>query len=29
MNYQTEEDYELTNGKQTFEIKELEVYEVR
>jgi len=28
MNYLTEEDYELTNGKQTFEIKELEVYEV-
>ena len=28
MNYQTEEDYELTGGKQTFEIKELEVYEV-
>ena len=28
LNYATEEDYELTNGKQTFGIKELEVYEV-
>ena len=28
LNYATEEDYELTNGNQTFGIKELEVYEV-
>ena len=28
LNYQTEEDYELTNGNQIFGIKELEVYEV-
>ena len=28
LNYATEEDYELTNGKQTFGIRELEVYEV-
>ena len=29
LNYQTEEDYELTNGNQTYGIKELEVYEVK
>ena len=29
MNYATEEDYELTNGNQSFGIKELEVYDVR
>ena len=28
LNYATDEDYELTNGNQTFGIKELEVYEV-
>ena len=28
-NYATEEDYELTNGKQAYGIRELEVYEVR
>ena len=28
LNYQTEEDYELTNGNQIFGIKELEVYEI-
>ena len=28
LNYATEEDYELTNGKQAYGIKELEVYEV-
>ena len=28
LNYSTDEDYELTNGKQKFEIKELEIYEV-
>ena len=29
LNYATEEDYELTNGNQTYGIKELEVYEVK
>ena len=28
LNYATDEDYELTNGKQAYGIKELEVYEV-
>ena len=28
LNYATEEDYELTNGKQAYGIKELEVYEI-
>ena len=28
LNFATDEDYELTNGKQKFEIKELEIYEV-
>ena len=28
MNYSTEEDYELTNGNQSYGIKELEVYEI-
>ena len=28
LNYETEEDYELTNGNQAYGIKELEVYEV-
>ena len=28
LNYSTEEDYELTNGKQAYGIKELEVYEI-
>ena len=29
LNYATQEDYELTNGKQAYGIRELEVYEVR
>ena len=29
LNYATQEDYELTNGNQTFGIKELEVYEIK
>jgi hypothetical protein len=28
LNYRTTEDFELTNGKQNFEVRELEVYEV-
>ena len=28
LNYNTEEDYELTGGKRTFEVKDIEVYEV-
>ena len=28
LNFATEEDYELTNGKQQFNIKDLEIYEV-
>ena len=28
LNFNTEEDYELTGGKRTFEIKDIEVYEV-
>ena len=28
LNYATEEDYELTNGKQAYGIRELEVYEI-
>ena len=29
LNYATQEDYELTNGKQAYGIRELEVYEVK
>ena len=29
LNYATEEDYELTDGNQTYGIKELEVYDIR
>ena len=28
LNFNTEEDYELTGGKRTFEVKDIEVYEV-
>ena len=28
VNYETKEDYELTGGKRTFEVKDIEVYEV-
>ena len=28
MNYNTEEDYELTGGERVFGVKEIEVYEV-
>ena len=28
LNYYTEEDFELTGGKQTFEVKDIEVYDV-
>ena len=28
MNYNTEEDYELTDGNRVFKVKEIEVYEV-
>ena len=28
MNYNTEEDYELTGGDRVFNVKEIEVYEV-
>ena len=28
LNYETEEDYELNGGEQTFKVKEIEVYEV-
>ena len=28
LNFNTEEDYELTNGKRSFEVKDIEVYEV-
>ena len=28
LNYNTEEDYELTGGERTFEVKDIEVYEV-
>ena len=29
LNYATEEDYELTNGEQSYQIRELEVYDVK
>ena len=28
LNFDTEEDYELNGGERTFEVKEIEVYEV-
>ena len=28
LNYETKEDYELTNGEENFEVKEIEVYEI-
>jgi len=28
LNFNTEEDYELTGGERTFEVKDIEVYEV-